>query len=107
MLPVATIGGLLTYICGKGTQRERLIRKHCGELISICIDPARLSSETCQALEQHMSECSRDSLGEGTRSPALVSLVRIRMRIAEGEDPTELENQTDALLMELDACVGA
>lgn len=107
VLAVSTVGGLLTYVCSRGPRREHLIRKYCGELLGICVDPARVSSEMCQVFEQDLSQRSIDGADEETRQATLQSLVRIRLRIAKEIDQTDLELKTDELLRDLDASMGA
>jgi hypothetical protein len=96
---IATIAGLLTYALPLMGHREREIRQHCGQLLGLSIDPARVRSEVSSQITSHLDR-SRGSDEDG-RSELLRRLVKTRAMISQTTDKHRLELATDELLEQL------
>jgi hypothetical protein len=97
---VGTVGGVLTYLVPTTPRRERRIRRSCGQVLGICVDPARVFPDTAVEIEEYTVELESESKDE--RSELIQQLVKCRSRIAQGIDTSKMEHQSDAILDRLD-----
>jgi hypothetical protein len=108
-LCVGALGGLLTYcVPFQVTQRERMIRETCAEVLTMCIDPAQLRRDVAQRILSALadpdvsSETAARSAPHPARAPTLpVRLARVRAVIALGHERAPLEVRTDEILAQL------
>jgi hypothetical protein len=55
-LVTGAAGGLLTYLVPTVSRRERAIRTYCGEMLGVCIDPARVVPEAAAAIREALRQ---------------------------------------------------
>ena len=102
MFVVGVVGGLLTYLLSKASQRERTIRFTCGELLGICIDPAKVHIEMAHRFDGIATQVLGELNSNDPRLPVIQQLISARSLIAQGYEEAPLELQTDELLEQLD-----
>jgi hypothetical protein len=93
-LAVGIIAGLCSYAVPLITKREVNIRRLCGTLVGISLDPARVRGDYARKIESFL-DGSASVRGE---SELVHELARTRVRIALGEPCSPLEDHTDDLL---------
>lgn len=101
-LVAGVAGGLLTYLIPTTGRRERAIRRACGELLGVCIDPALITPEAAAALREalpHFGESDREDATQ-QRSHCVRELVQTRCDVATGTGH-DCEFRTDELLDQL------
>jgi hypothetical protein len=101
LLIVGAVGGAVTYLVPNVSARERRIREHCGELLGVCIAPARISREFADALESHVARLALPASPDDPRCRAVRELVEARLRIVRESDDNAMERRTDGLLEQL------
>jgi hypothetical protein len=104
VLGVGIVVGALTYAIPLASRRERLIRRHCGELLGFCADPARTHADlAAQMFQEQLSGASSADMSEAalSRLNCLLQLIKARCRIAGGQHVREMEQTTDELLARL------
>ena len=90
---VGIVAGLLTYALPLTTRREREIRRWCGTIFGISLDP-HVRRDHAQKLASFLDDVSPEPGG----SDPVRELARTRLRIALGEPKVPLEDHTDDLL---------
>lgn len=93
------LGGLLTYAVPLTTRREKDIRRYCGEVLGIAVDPARVISEASERLAEHVGATAPS--GDPSRAASIRGLIIARANIARGIDRVPMEERTDELLDQL------
>jgi hypothetical protein len=102
-LGVAVVGGGLTYLIPTTTRRERAIRQYCGELLGMCIDPARVTRKSAGAIREFTLGIVPQSEGESRSRQSLIrDLILVRCQRAEGAAPDLVRATTDELLAHLE-----
>ncbi|WP_337176871.1 hypothetical protein [Paludisphaera sp.] len=97
---IGIVGGCLSYAVPLLTERERRIRRSCGECLGLAVDPARLWGDQAEKIVDILSAGPepRDS----TRHRLIRDLTRTRARLAYAAEVAALEARTDRLLEELE-----
>jgi hypothetical protein len=94
-------GGLLTYVLPQTPLRERDIRKYCGELLGICVDPGLVRSEHADAISKQAKLSALGKLSGSNpdeRFKLIRELVAVRAQLAHGKNVGRLETDTDEIL---------
>ncbi len=99
-LAVGCLGGLATYARGSAPPREATIRRRCGELLGICIDPAAVTEDSARWIYDFVTQDGQP--GADVRLNLLRELVTIRCLLARNRPQTTEEAATDKLLERLD-----
>lgn len=97
---VGCLGGLLSYARGSAPPREATIRRRCGELLGICIDPAAVTEDSARWIYDFVTHDGAPDAD--TRLNLLRELVTIRCLLARRRPQTTEEAATDKLLERLD-----
>lgn len=97
-----TAGGLLTYAIPLTPGRERRIRRCCGELLGMAVDPARVAADASAAIEEYAALAAPREIPATPRFALLQQLATVRSRIARRMDVDAMEWETDQLLDRLD-----
>lgn len=98
------VGGLLTYLVPLTSRREKEIRRHCGRLLGVSVDPAVVMSEVAGEIAKSVEELvfpfdENDTVNAEWTS--LRELVLIRCEMATAADPLRQERDTENLLERL------
>ena len=104
-LVIGMVGGLLTYAVPLTSKRELSIRKRCGELLGVCVDPARVPPEIAIELEKYGQRRASRSNDEqiSPRIDCIRKLIAVRSRVVrKHQEADRWERKTDELLDELD-----
>lgn len=104
LLSCGSIGlacGLLSYVIPLTSQRERSIRKFCGEILGISADPARVSVGSLSSIERCLSSLISHERSDELRFALIQQLVDCRLKIAVSQDVAEMERLTDEVLTRL------
>jgi hypothetical protein len=94
--------GVLTYVVPTTSRREQAIRRYCGEVLGVCIDPARVVPEAADAIREALPQLKNldREAAAGPRSECLRELIRTRCDVAAGAKH-DSETRTDELLDQL------
>jgi hypothetical protein len=101
---IGAICGLLTYVLPLTPRREQAIRKYCGELLGICVDPALVPQEFSSAMEEFAAERMVSQSIDHDANPRLEAirrLISVRSRISQSTDVQQSERETDEILSRL------
>jgi hypothetical protein len=92
---VGIVAGAGTYVFPfQTTRRERDIRRACGSVLGISVDPARVRQDCAASIDRFLEEVKT-----AAGVPGLMhEVARTRVRIALGEPAAPLEHRTDDLL---------
>lgn len=97
---VGVVGGASTYIVPLVSDRERRIRRHCGEGLGLAVDPARLGCDRAEEVADMLP--GQPDPDDSRRRRLIRDLIGTRARIARSGGAFELEAGTDRLLEELE-----
>jgi hypothetical protein len=96
---VGTAGGIATYFAPLTSKREVEVRALCGLILSVAIDPARITKEASEACVE-LAEQRAEAIGSPIAG-ALRDLVAVRAARAQGEPAARVDSMTDELLPRL------
>ena len=101
-LVTGVVGGVLTYLVPTTGRRERAIRRYCGEMLGVAIDPGRLGAEVAVAVRELLPRLDRPHRAGEPRSRAesVRELILTRCDVAT-DAGLKCEEVTDDLLDQL------
>jgi len=101
-LAIGVAGGVLTYLVPTISGRERAIRKYCGEMLGVCIDPGKVVPKVALAVREMLPPLASPDVGcvIRSRSEHLRELILARCDLVT-EAGSNGESRTDELLDQL------
>ncbi len=98
-LGVGVAGGVLTYSIPTVSRRERAIRRYCGEFLGAAIDPARVSTEVIDIIDEWVNDSSL--IPKDLRIRSIHQLVMARLDLTDSPNAESAEHLTDEWLERL------
>lgn len=99
MLLIGLSVGLLTYLVPTISKRDRLIREYCGEVLGICIDPARISARIASEIRDSFLnwDATNNDASNAEYIGCLLQLTLLRCD-AQSQSSVQPERTTNELL---------